>query len=94
MPLSLLEAVPLHKSNTETVAGALVNNCSRLGVQEEIDVLATVSANDYRINVKRKENTCTQARWRDTANDEKPTGCGSVQTASLVVVKDDDETSG
>ncbi|GFO38840.1 hypothetical protein PoB_006534500 [Plakobranchus ocellatus] len=63
------------------------------------DVLATIGANDYIINVKGKEETYNASLLKrfitmDAVGDVKLTGDGSVSAASLAVVRNDDEVSG
>ncbi|GFN99621.1 Zinc finger protein [Plakobranchus ocellatus] len=63
-----------------------------------IGVLATVGANNYRINVNGKEKTfhsnlLKRYITRDTSRDGTPTADGSVSAASRVVAEDDDEES-
>ncbi|GFN90448.1 Zinc finger protein [Plakobranchus ocellatus] len=58
------------------------------------DILVTVCANDYRINVNEKEKTfhanlLKSYITRDTASDETSTGDNSVQAVSLAVVEDE-----
>ncbi|GFN88302.1 hypothetical protein PoB_001480800 [Plakobranchus ocellatus] len=63
------------------------------------DDLVTFGANNYSINVKENEknfhvNLLKTCITKDTASDETPTVNGSVPTASLVIVEEDDEGSG